>query len=346
MSDRDAARRTIMPEREKLVEMLRLMYRIRFFEEKVRTLYDYYSYQRKGDIAADEYDVRVKGVIAGAAHLAIGQEAAAVGTCAALDEGDFVASTHRGHGHAIARGADLKLMMAELMGRETGYCRGYGGSMHILSSELGLLGGNGIIGAQIPLATGAAFSGKYRDTGQVAVAFFSDGAANQGTFHESLNMAALWELPVIYLCENNLYAATTPAEIALSLPDIAVRAAAYGMPGEIVDGQDVLAVHETVSAAVARAREGKGPALIECKTYRFVGHAGGGKSPHNNPEELEVWKQRDPIALFEKRLVEEGQMDSGEQEAMKEEVRAEVEEAEAFGKESPFPAFADLPVEP
>ena len=334
-----------MPSREKLVDMLRLMYRIRFFEEKVRTLYDYLSYQQKGDIAADEYDVQTRGVIAGAAHLAIGQEGTEVGTCAALREGDTVASTHRGHGHAIARGAAVGPMLAELMGRKTGYCGGCGGSMHIFSPELGLLGGNGIIGAQIPIATGAAFSAKYRGTQEVSVAFFSEGGSNQGTFHESLNMASLWKLPVIYVCENNLYAASTPSVIALSIPDIADKADGYGMPGEVVDGQDILAVYDTVSEAVDRARRGEGPTLIETKTYRFVSHAGAGKGQHNNPEELKVWLERDPIALFEKRLLEDEQMTEDEQAEMRGTVRAEVDEAESFAKQSPFPRFEDMPVE-
>ena len=334
-----------MLEREKLIEMLHLMYRIRFFETRVKTLYDYQSYLRKGDIAVDEYDFESKGLIAGAVHLAIGQEATEVGACAAIEKNDFVTSTHRGHGHAIAKGADMKLMMAELMGRKSGYSKGCGGSMHIFSAELGLIGGNGIVGAQIPLATGVAFSAKYRGTKQVSVAFFSDGASNQGTFHESLNMAALWKLPVIYICENNLYAATTPAVITLSIPNIGDRASAYGMPGKIVDGQDVLVVYETVSEAVTRARAGDGPTLIESKTYRFDGHTGGSKQ-HNNPEELEVWKPRDPITLFEKWLIDENQMTSNEQEAMKEEVLAEVEAAVEFGKKSDFPEFEDLPVTP
>jgi len=334
-----------MLKREKLIEMLYLMYRIRYFETRLRTLYDYQSYRRKGDIAADDYDFESKGIIAGAVHLAIGQEATEVGACAALNENDFVASTHRGHGHAIAKGADLKLMMAELMGRKNGYSGGCGGSMHIFSAELGLIGGNGIVGAQIPLATGAAFSAKYRGTKQVALAFFSDGASNQGTFHESLNMASLWKLPAIYICENNLYAASTPAAIALSIPDIANRASSYGMPGKIVDGQDVLAVYESVSEAVERARAGDGPTLIECKTYRFTGHTAGAKQ-HNNPEELEVWMQRDATILFEKWLLDEGQMTSEEQEAMRGKVLAEIEEAVEFGKRSAFPEFEDLPVMP
>ena len=335
-----------MPNREKCLGMLRLMYRIRFFEEKVRDLYSYQSYRRRDDMAADEYDVQTTGFIAGAAHLAIGQEATEVGTCAALNRDDYIASTHRGHGHAIAKGADPKRMMAELMGRKTGYCGGCGGSMHLFSAEIGLLGGNGIVGAQIPLATGAAFSAKYRGTQQVAVAFFSDGASNQGTFHESLNMAALWKLPIVYLCENNLYAASTPAAITLSIPDIADKGAAYGIPGAVVDGQDVLAVYEMVSRAVTKAREGEGPTLIESKTYRFVGHAGGGKGRHNNPDELKVWQQRDPIALFEKRLIVGGLVTSEEQMEMKASVRAEMDKAETFGRTSPFPDSKDLPVTP
>lgn len=334
------------PNQDRCIQMLRLMYRIRAFEEKVRTLYSYESYQEKGDWAADEYDMQTRGVIAGAAHLAIGQEGTEVGVCAALDEGDYVTSTHRGHGHAIAKGADVKLMMAELMGRNTGYSRGMGGSMHIFSLEHGLLGGNGIIGAQIPLANGAAFSARYRGTKQVSVAFFSEGASNQGTFGESLNMAALWKLPTIFVCENNLYAATTPAEIALSTRDIAPRAEGYGIPGVIVDGQDILAVYDVASEAVARARAGEGPTLIECKTYRFVGHAGGGNAPHNNPEELEVWKRKDPIRIFEQTLLDDGVMTAAEQDTMKAEAQAQVDEAEAFGKASPFPKMEELPVTP
>jgi TPP-dependent pyruvate/acetoin dehydrogenase alpha subunit len=336
----------VKPDNAKLVQMLRLMVRIRAFEEKVRTLYSYESYQQKGDWATDEYDMQTRGVIAGAAHLAIGQEGTEVGICAALEEDDFVTSTHRGHGHAIAKGADVKPMMAELMGRNTGYCSGMGGSMHIFSPELGLLGGNGIIGAQIPLANGAAFSARYRGTKQVSVAFFSEGASNQGTFGESLNIAALWKLPSIFVCENNLYAASTPAQIALSTRDIAPRAEGYGMPGVIVDGQDILAVYDVASKAAARARAGEGPTLIECKTYRFVGHAGGGNSPHNNPEELEVWKERDPIRMFERKLIDDGTMTADEQEALKAEVQAQVDEAEAFGKASPFPKMEEMPVTP
>jgi pyruvate dehydrogenase E1 component alpha subunit len=334
-----------MLSRDKLIHMLRTMRRIRHFEERLTSLYDYSSFLKKGDIAGDEYDFESKGLIAGAVHLSIGQEGTQVGACAALEKDDFVTSTHRGHGHCIAKGAELKPMMAELMGRITGYSRGCGGSMHIFSKERGLLGGNGIIGAQIPLATGAAFSAKYRGTKQVAVAFFSDGASNQGTFHEALNMASLWKLPVIYLCENNLHAASTPAEITLAIPNVADRAPGYGMPGKIVDGQDVLAVYDAMSQAVARARAGEGPTLIESKTYRFVGHCGGA-SPHQNQAECEVWKRRDPITLLEQKLLKDGVMTAPEQEAIKKEVLAEVEEAVAFAKRSPFPKFSEMPVEP
>jgi len=326
--------------------MLRLMRKIRHFEQRLTSLYDYQSFLQKDDIAGDAYDFASKGIIAGAVHLCIGQEATEVGACAALDKDDYVTSTHRGHGHCIAKGADLKPMMAELMGRKTGYSRGCGGSMHIFCSELRLLGGNGIVGAQLPLATGAAFAAKYRGTKQVALAFFGEGASNQGTFHEALNLASLWSLPVIYLCENNLYAATTPAEIALAVPDVAERAAGYGIPGKTVDGQDILAVYHTVSEAVDRARSGDGPTLIGCKTYRFTSHSGAGKGRHNNPEELKQWLKRDPIALFEKRLIGDGVMTAEEQQAIKNETIAEVEQAVSFAKESPFPELTELPVVP
>ncbi|MDE2887547.1 MAG: thiamine pyrophosphate-dependent dehydrogenase E1 component subunit alpha [Gemmatimonadota bacterium] len=326
----------MMPDRKTCLEMLRRMYRIRSFEEQVKIHYDYTSYLRDNPES--------EGVISGAAHLAIGQEGTEVGVCAALEPGDFVASTHRGHGHAIAKGADLKPMMAELMGRKHGYSGGCGGSMHIFSPELGLIGGNGIVGAQVPIATGAAFSAKYRGTRQVAVAFFSEGAANQGAFHEALNMAALWDLPAVYVCENNLYAATTPASITLSPPDVAAKAAAYDLPGVIVDGQDTLAVYRVASEAVDSARAGNGPTLIECKTYRFVSHAGGGQGEHNNPEELETWKSKDPIALFERKLFDAGYLTAEEKQNVISETGAAAREAVAYGKQSPYPDFEDMPV--
>ena len=327
---------------DKLKHMLRLMYRIRFFESRIRDFYDYRSYLTKGDDAGDAYDFVSKGIIAGAVHLSIGQEGTEVGVCANLNPDDYVTSTHRGHGHAIGKGAELRGMMAELMGRATGYSKGCGGSMHIFSKDLGLLGGNGIIGAQIPLAAGAAFSAKYRGTQQVAVGFMSDGAANQGTFHEALNMAKLWDLPVVYVVENNLYAASTPAAIAFPIKDIADRAASYGMPGVVVDGQDVFAVYGAAKEAVDRARAGGGPTLIESKTFRFQGHCGVSKQ-HNNPAQLEEWIERDPIALFEAKLCGDGIFPIEDIEAMKREVEAEVEDAVEFAKASPFPKIEDLP---
>jgi pyruvate dehydrogenase E1 component alpha subunit len=332
------------PPAKNLVEMLRLMRKIRHFEERLTGLYQYESFLSKDDLAGDMYDFASKGVIAGAVHLYIGQEAVAVGVSSVLNQDDFVTSSHRGHGHAIAKGAALAPMMAELMGRKTGYSKGCGGSMHIFSPELGLLGGNGIVGAQIPLAIGAGFSAKYRKTKQVAVAYFGEGASNQGTFHEALHMAALWNLPVLFVCENNLYAATDPAVITLSTPNVADRAAGYGMPGQIVDGQDVLAVHAAASAAVGRARADGGPTLLEFKTYRFTSHAGAGKGQHNNPEELKTWLKRDPIAMFETKLRDDNVMTADQQEALKQQVLAEVEEAVAFAKDSAFPTFDEMPV--
>ena len=330
-----------MPSRDKLVEMLGLMYRIRCFERGLRGLYDRQAYFEASEIAADDYDFQAKGLVGGAVHLCIGQEAVAVGTCAALGRDDYVISSHRGHGHAIGKGEDVKRMMAELMGREPGSCHGCGGSMHIYSQEIGLLGGNGIVGAGIPLAMGAAFSGKYRGTGQVAVGFFGDGASNQGTFHESLNMSALWDLPVIYICENNLHAFTTPTEIALATPDVADRAAAYGIPGKVVDGMDVLAVYDVVAEAVARARGGKGPTLIECKTFRLEAHCGV-SGDHEYPDQLKEWIKRDPVKLFEQKLTEDGVLTHDEQDAMRHEAEREIEEAVTFAKNSPFPTVEFL----
>ena len=239
--------------KEDQIGMLKLMYTIRQFEEKARQLFR-------------------QGLIYGALHPYVGQEAVAVGACAALENDDFVVSTHRGHGHCIAKGADLKRMMAELLGRETGYSKGRGGSMHMFSVEEGLLGGNGIVGGGLPIALGSAFSAQYRQSGQVTLCFFGEGAASNGTFHESMNLASLWRLPVVYICENNLYAATTPVSDSAPIENIADRASAYGCPGLVVDGNDVVSVYEAVQQAVARARAGEGPTLIECKTFRFYPH--------------------------------------------------------------------------
>ncbi|RKY65882.1 MAG: pyruvate dehydrogenase (acetyl-transferring) E1 component subunit alpha [Candidatus Latescibacterota bacterium] len=293
------------------------MYTIRQFEEKARQLFR-------------------QGLIYGALHPYVGQEAVAVGACAALENDDFVVSTHRGHGHCIAKGADLKRMMAELLGRETGYSKGRGGSMHMFSVEEGLLGGNGIVGGGLPIALGSAFSAQYRQSGQVTLCFFGEGAASNGTFHESMNLASLWKLPVVYICENNLYAATTPVSDSAPIENIADRASAYGCPGLVVDGNDVVSVYEAVQQAVARARAGEGPTLIECKTFRFYPHCMV-IPEHRRKAEVEEWRRKDPIVRFEKRLLEEHLMTHEEQEKIKREVENAIEEAVNFAKESRYP---------
>ena len=303
--------------KEDQIGVLKLMYTIRQFEEKARQLFR-------------------QGLIYGALHPYVGQEAVAVGACAALKNDDFVVSTHRGHGHCIAKGADLKRMMAELLGRETGYSKGRGGSMHMFSVEEGLLGGNGIVGGGLPIALGSAFSAQYRQSGQVTLCFFGEGAASNGTFHESMNLASLWKLPVVYICENNLYAATTPVSDSAPIENIADRASAYGCPGLVVDGNDVVSVYEAVQQAVARARAGEGPTLIECKTFRFYPHCMV-IPEHRRKAEVEEWRRRDPIVRFEKRLLEEHLITHQEQEKIKREVENAIEEAVNFAKESRYP---------
>jgi 2-oxoisovalerate dehydrogenase E1 component len=245
-------------------------------------------------------DLLEMGKLDGAVHLSIGQEAVAAGVCATLLPGDTIASTHRGHGHVIAKGADLTRMFAELLGRETGYCHGRGGSMHIADLSLGILGANGIVGAGIPLTVGAAYAHQRQGENRVAVAFFGDGAVNQGAFHEALNLAAVWQLPAIFVCENNGYAASVPQTKHQREQTIAKRAIGYGMPGVTVDGNDALAVYAAASEAVARARHGGGPTLIECKTYRHSGHTA--RSADLRPAlELAAWKERDPLIQLERR---------------------------------------------
>ncbi len=333
---------------DKLRDTLLRMYRIRLFEERLSQLYDYRGFYG-GELTDDPtaggedlltcmlYDFASEGMIGGAVHLYIGEEAVAVGVCSELRDTDFITSYHRGHGHAIAKGLDLRGMLAELMGRETGHSRGCGGSMHIYNYEKGMLGGNGIIGGQIPPALGAAFAAKYRGEDGVAVAFFGDGAVNQGTFGECLNLASLWELPVLFVCENNLWAASTAAEVAHCCPDLAPRAEPYGIPAHIVDGQDVLAVNAVAHEAVERARSGQGPTMIEAKTFRYVGHAGAGQGAHRDQEAVERWKQRDPLMLFERRLTAMGVMSEDEMAAMRAEVSAELDRAVAQACADPFP---------
>ncbi len=274
-----------------------------------------------------------QGLIRGYLHPYIGQEAVAAGACAALNPADYIVSTHRGHGHCISKGADLKLMMAEIMGKATGYCRGHGGSMHISDKRVNNLGANGIVGAGIPIATGAGMGIKVRGTDQVVVVFFSDGASNNGVFAESLNLAGIYGLPVVYLLENNHYAVSTPIECATGCCDLAGRGPAYGIPGICVDGNDALAVYREAAAAVARARRGQGPTLIEAKTYRHGGHHVNDPGLYMDPAVLAEWKARDPLLRTRRAIDDDAR--SAEIEAQ---VDAELEAAVAFATNSPEPS--------
>ena len=277
------------------------------------------------------------GSISGTTHLCAGQEAVAVGACAALAPTDQVLSNHRGHGHFIAKGGDPRRIMAEVFGKADGYSRGRGGSQHMAHFPIGFLGSNGITGGTIPIATGAALSAKLQKSGRVVLAFFGEGAANQGTFHESLNMGAAWDLPAIYLCENNLYAMSTALSEVSKIADIADRAAAYGMPGAIVDGNDVLAVRDAVATAAGRARAGDGPTLIEAKTYRYYGHSKSDQREYRTEAEEAQWRARDPISRFATHLTERGILDAELHARMKQEVEAEIGEAVSFAEASPKP---------
>ncbi|WP_338142668.1 pyruvate dehydrogenase (acetyl-transferring) E1 component subunit alpha [Brevibacillus marinus] len=290
------------------------------------------------------------GEIPGFVHLYIGEEATAVGVCSALTRTDYITSTHRGHGHTIAKGADVKRCMAELYGKRTGYCKGKGGSMHIADFSVGMLGANGVVGGGINLAVGAALAVQLRGAKEVAVCFFGDGASNRGTFHEGLNMAAVWKLPVVFVCENNQWASTTPLHHATAVTDIAQRAAAYAIPGVTVDGNDVFAVHEAARQAVERARRGEGPTLLECKTYRIKGHFVGDPEQYRTREEVVAQlEQRDPLKKLRERILAEQLLSETELAAVQQQVEQEVAEAVRFAEESPFPdpreAFDDVYVE-
>lgn len=305
--------------KEKLAEMYRKMLEIRFFEERVFELY-------------------AQNLVPGTIHLYAGEEAVAVGVCSSLREVDYVTSTHRGHGHCIAKGADLKRTMAEILGKSTGYCKGKGGSMHIADFAIGMLGATAVVGAGLPIAVGAGLSVKLRGTDQVVACFFGEGASNQGTFHESINMASVWRLPVIFVCENNLYAMGTRQSRVMNIENIADRAVAYGIPGVVVDGNDVLAVCEAAQRAVERARKGEGPSLLECKTYRLRGHSRVDPARYRPKEEVEEWLSRDPIKRFEERLMQMKAFTEAEIQQIKREVSSAIEEAVRFAMESPYPA--------
>jgi pyruvate dehydrogenase E1 component alpha subunit len=305
--------------REKLLEMFRKMLEIRIFEERVFELY-------------------AQNLVPGTIHLYLGEEAVAVGVCSTLRREDYITSTHRGHGHCIAKGAELKRTMAEILGKKTGYCKGKGGSMHIADFKIGMLGATAVVGAGLPIAVGAGLSAKLRETDQVVVCFFGEGASNQGTFHESINMASAWKLPVIFVCENNLYAMGTRQSIVMNIENIADRAVAYGIPSAVVDGNDVLAVYEATQKAVERARKGEGPTLIECKTYRQKGHSRVDPAKYRPKEEVEEWLAKDPIKRFKKKLLQTNTLTESEIQQIEKEISTEIEEAVKFAMESPLPA--------
>jgi len=305
--------------KQKLVEMYRKMFEIRLFEEKVFELY-------------------AQNLVPGTIHLYAGEEAAAVGVCSALRKDDYITSTHRGHGHCIAKGAELKRVMAEILGKKTGYCQGKGGSMHIADFSIGVLGATAVVGAGIPIAVGAGLSITLRKADHVVACFFGEGASNQGTFHEGINMASTWKLPVIFVCENNLYAMGTRQSKVMAIENVADRASAYGIPGVVVDGNDILSVYEVAQKAVERARKGEGPTLIECKTYRHKGHSRVDPAKYRPKKEVEEWLAKDPIKRFKEKLLKTNTLEEAEIRQIEKEVSAEIEEAVKFAMESPYPA--------
>lgn len=311
---------------ESVRELYRAMVVIRAFEEKVQDLY-------------------ARGHIPGLAHLYIGEEAVAVGVCANLEPKDYITSTHRGHGHVIAKGAELNPMMAELYGKMTGYCKGKGGSMHIADVDLGILGANGIAGGGLPIAVGAGLSCKLKHPGQVVVCFFGDAASNNGTFHESLNFAAVHDLPVIFVCENNGYGISVSQAQHQTIRDIAIRAASYGMPGQTLDGNDALAVYSAAAQAIERARNGEGPTLLECKTYRWRGHHEGDPNQggrYRTKEEIQQWIKKCPIKRLERYLAKNKIMNKKQIQAVWDEVEREVQDSITFAENSPFPPLSEM----
>lgn len=309
--------------KEKKIALLKKMVLIRVFEEKAEELND-------------------RKLVHGFIHLAIGQEASTVGSCSRLRPDDYIISTHRGHAHILAKGAEPKYMFAEILGKATGYCKGKGGSMHIADFNLGILGANGVVGAGFPIMVGAGFSIKLRKTDQVGMVFFGDGASNRGTFHEACNMAAVFKLPIVFVCENNLYASSSPAQKMVAGGSVAGRASAYGIPGFITDGSNVLEVAATVEEAVDHARRGKGPTIVETETYRYKGHFEGDRQKYRTQDEVHYYRMnRDPIDRFETVLIEEGTLTKAEVETIWNETSALIEEAAQFGLDSPLPELED-----
>lgn len=305
-------------EKQLLLDLYRKMVSIRKFEEKGIELYS-------------------QNLMRGSLHLYIGEEAIAAGVCQALRRDDYVTSYHRGHGHTIAKGGDMGRMFAEMLGKETGYCKGRGGSMHIADFEIGMLGANGIVGGGIPIAVGAGLSSKLQGNDRVTVCFFGDGASNEGAFHEAINLAAVWELPVVFVCENNQYGETNPHVEACSVENVGDRACAYGIPGVVIDGNDVLAVYGAATTAVERARSGGGPTIIEGKTYRWYGHFYGESSGYRTKDEIEEWKLKDPVVTFRAQVISTGGLPEEEFDKIDAEVQQTVDQAAEFAVSSPEP---------
>jgi pyruvate dehydrogenase E1 component alpha subunit len=300
------------------------MWLIRYFDEKV-----------------DEFFAR--GAIHGTTHLCVGQEATATGACYVLENEDKITSTHRGHGHCIAKGADVNRMMAELFAKETGYCKGKGGSMHIADVDQGNLGANGIVGGGIPIAVGAALTSKMKNLGYVVLCFFGDGAANEGSFHEALNLASIWKLPVVFFCENNQYGMSGPVKEMVNIENIGDRASAYGIPGKVIEGNDLFSVIEATEKAATRAREGNGPTLIEAKTYRWKGHSKSDAKKYRTKEEEQYWrKEKDPIQLLANRIISDNLLAKEELEALQLQAREQIDSAVEFAEKSPAPSLASL----
>jgi acetoin:2,6-dichlorophenolindophenol oxidoreductase subunit alpha len=318
-----SAMKDLVNDAENARRVLTTMWSIRRFEEAVDDLF-------------------ARGLMHGTMHLSIGQEAVPAGACEALVEGDYITSTHRGHGHCIARGAALDRMMAELLAKETGYCRGRGGSMHIADVATGNLGANGIVAGGVPIAAGAGLAAKMRQESSVAVSFFGDGAVNEGAWHEGVNLAAIWDLPVIFICENNHYGMSMSVGRAFRVENLSERAAAYGMPGVTVDGNDVQGVHEAVSAAVDRARDGGGPSLIEAVTYRWKGHSKSDKNLYRTREEIEQWRELDPIVAFERATASVKTLTDDEIEACRASARDAVRKAVRVANKAPDASADEL----
>ncbi len=328
-------------EKAMYLEMMRRMLRIRYFDEEAVQLVQ-------------------RGEIVGAVHCYIGEEAVAVGACAALRDDDYITGNHRSHGHPIAKGGDVRRAMAELFGKRTGYCKGKGGSMHLADFSIGILGESGIVASALPVAVGAALACKLRGEDKVVVPFFGDGASNQGACHEAMNLAAVWKLPVVFVCENNQYAVTTQFHSTVAVENISDRASAYNMPGVLVDGQDVVAMYEAVREAVARARAGLGPSLVEGRTYRYRNHSEGlsrvlpvlptltrgGPPPYRSEEEIAYWRRRDPLIIHKERLLSQGIATEVAVARMEEDTRDQIADAVKFARESPYPdpeeVFDDL----